>query len=512
MGRRQVAALVTPQWWPEWEKIDWAQSGHPGGPVRGFLVFSMAASELRQLSGVFRRDPRSSESRASDTNVQRPHEEGRSREIRRFVERGYPQSNMAAKQLAKSPDSDRRPGWLPTAIVVNVLAPGETRDGLDPLPEDLRIEVAAHEWSGGTVTDLSVPIRTDADTGEGQLVPPTVTPPLEVIDGQHRLWAFEEEDDTPDFFVPVVAFVELSKAFQAYLFWSINIKPKKINTSLAFDLYPVLRSQEWLMQGEGLKVYRESRAQELTEALWVTARSPWFERINMIGATGVSEAMPVTQASFVRALMASFIRPWEPSGSRSLSGGLFSSDDSGGLDWNRSQQAAFLIASWSALVSAAETVQPDWLKKLRAEVPDAEVLSRYTLLGTDQGVRAYSLITNELAYKLRDEVGLRTWRMAPSGDSVDTAQVADALDSLRDSQIAALLQSIADLVIKFDWRSSRFVENASERESLEVFRGSGGYVRLRARLYELLAEGADGDLREASEYLLRRVKDELDDA
>ncbi|MFJ1288495.1 hypothetical protein, partial [Acinetobacter baumannii] len=63
--------------------------------------------------------------------------------------------------------------------------------------------------------------------------------PIEIIDGQHRLLAFDESDDYDgDFELPVVAFYDLDITWQAYLFYTINIKPKKINTSLAFDLYP----------------------------------------------------------------------------------------------------------------------------------------------------------------------------------------------------------------------------------------------------------------------------------
>jgi hypothetical protein len=76
---------------------------------------------------------------------------------------------------------------------------------------------------------------------------------------------------------------------QAYLFWTINIKPKKINPSLAFDLYPLLREQIWLESGETVHVYRESRAQELTEALWATPMSPWHRRINILGGAEKSQ-------------------------------------------------------------------------------------------------------------------------------------------------------------------------------------------------------------------------------
>ena len=46
--------------------------------------------------------------------------------------------------------------------------------------------------------------------------------------------------------LPVIAFQGLDVTWQAYLFYTINIKPKRINASLAYDLYPLLRVQDWL--------------------------------------------------------------------------------------------------------------------------------------------------------------------------------------------------------------------------------------------------------------------------
>jgi len=135
---------------------------------------------------------------------------------------------------------------------------------------------------------------------------PSSIPPLEVIDGQHRLWAFESDSDT-SFDLPVVAFHGLDISWQAYLFWTINIKPKRINSSLAFDLYPLLRAEDWLDRAEGHPVYRETRSQELTEALWSHPESPWYDRINMLGERKIPW---VSQNAWVKTLMATFIRSW----------------------------------------------------------------------------------------------------------------------------------------------------------------------------------------------------------
>ncbi|MCB9133378.1 MAG: hypothetical protein H6647_20855 [Anaerolineales bacterium] len=81
--------------------------------------------------------------------------------------------------------------------------------------------------------------------------------PIEIIDGQHRLLAFEGTQHLDgNFELPVVAFFDLDITWQAYLFYMINIKPKRIDPSLAFDLYPVLRIQDWLEKmPETAKIY-----------------------------------------------------------------------------------------------------------------------------------------------------------------------------------------------------------------------------------------------------------------
>lgn len=496
-----VNALVTPQWRASWEEIAWDNSVSNGVPQRAFLTFVMSASELRKFSGVFRRTPRADEGRSEDDNIQRPHELTRSREIRRFVEHGYPMSNMTQSQLAKADVTMQRPGWLPTAVVVNVLTAGETREGLSPLTPAESIAVPSLEdVEGGDVLQLGFPSM-PANTVANQ------TPPLEVIDGQHRLWAFEDEDRTDDYFLPVVAFLNLSKAHQAYLFWSINIKPKKINTSLAFDLYPILRSQEWLMQGEGLKIYRESRAQELTEALWASPKSPWYDRINMIGARGVSKTQPVSQASFVRSLLASFVKSWSPT--RSIAGGLFGTDEEGGLDWNRSQQAAFLVAAWQELIIAIKTSDAAWVRELRDAGADSEMdpLGRYSMLGSDQGVRAFLMIVNELAFRLRDDAKLRSWQMPPVGEAIDSKQVDEALEILDTTGIRILLREMSAPLAQFDWRTTKAPGVSDESARMKaMYRGSGGYVALRKDLYSLLAMSASERIREHSRSILQELK------
>jgi len=410
-------------------------------------------------------------------------------------------SDMTEAQRGAAGKEYLRPGWLPTAVVVNILTAGETREGRSPLSEGsaFTATLRATDPPGSPITlssQFPIDSRSDAET-----------PAFEVIDGQHRLWAFESDDSTDDYYLPVVAFYNLSKTNQAYLFWSINIKPKRINTSLAFDLYPILRSQEWLMGDESLKVYRESRAQELTEALWSSLASPWYDRINMIGSTGVGDTQPVTQASFVRTLMSSFVKKWDAP--RFVAGGLFGNSDKGGLDWNRAQQAAYLITSWKYLVDAIPQEGHVWYQEFERYLGSRpEILARTTLLGSDQGVRAYMSVLNEISFNLVDDYKLRDWRTKDVTGENLAEDINIALDSLYGHPASDLLANVATAVSSFDWRGQKGVPDGSERDSRKSYLGSGGYVRLRSDIYKAIVSHGRGDVVRISQSLLERHEQE----
>ena len=297
--KQSIPALRVRQWLADWDGIHWDPDENRAEPQHWFYQFSMAAADLKALSGVYARTTDRTTA-SQDLGIQRRHEKGRSEEIHRFVKFGYPWSDLSeAKRKSEDFEDLRQPGWLPTSIVVNILAPGDKRRGESVSTSDL-VKI---EDSDNGVASVLLPESFTAKDWE----PETISP-IEVIDGQHRLWAFEAEELEGDYELPVVAFVGLDLSWQAYLFYTINIKPKKINASLAFDLYPLLRTEEWLTKFEGHAIYRETRAQELVDLLWSYPESPWYHRINMLGESG-SRGLMVTQAAWVRSLLASFVKP-----------------------------------------------------------------------------------------------------------------------------------------------------------------------------------------------------------
>lgn len=486
-------ALRVRQWLPEWNKIRFNEALNQSAPPKHFFVLSMPARRLRELSQTYARDASKGKARAEDLGIQRHLDRDRQEEISRFLRGGFPWSDVPeARRNAPDSDSLRKPGWLPTAIVVNIINPGENRGGAI-LAESDAIRVT--EEAGSPLATLHIPT-----TPSGSI------PPLEVIDGQHRLSAFDEDEELADFDLPVVAFHGLDISWQAYLFWTINIKPKKINASLAFDLYPLLREQEWLESADPVHVYRETRAQELTEVLWATPTSPWYQRINMLGGPR-KEYGPVTQAAFVRSLTASLVKPWK---SNRGPGGIFggSAGVSGGIGWSRVQQAAFLLAAWRLLANAVKESTSAWATGARAldsaldfgdDVPighDPAFGGRFTLLATDQGVRGFQSVINDICFIASVEIGLNDWIETGDYEDMSPENVEAVAKTLEKQAVFVLLQEITTALASYDWRTSSFPGfNDAQRLAKAALRGSGGYKELRTQLVSHLA--AEGTARVA---------------
>jgi DGQHR domain-containing protein len=493
-----VPALRVRQWLAEWNRGRFDPAENQTRPQEFFYLFSLSAATLRQLSGIYRRSTTGMTPRKDDPGIQRRHDLERSAEIRRYVAEGYPRSSLNDAQR-KDPATEvlRKPGWLPTAIVINMLVPGDHRRGRT-IGADGVIQVS---------DDPTQPIA--------ELILPNVVgdqpPPIELIDGQHRLFAFDEDDpDIDDFELPVVAFRGLDISWQAYLFWTINIRPKRINASLAYDLYPLLREEDWLDSGDQILAYRESRAQELTELLWANPDSPWHQRINMLGGPRRDNG-PVTQAAFIRSLIASMVKSWKPKG-RARTGGIFGGtrDLNDGLAWSRTQQAAFLVTAWKLLENAVRASDSEWAEEIRSATPldslypdaDPAFSSSFSLLATDQGVRGYQSVVNDLCYVRHSNLKLDEWRDLTDLGDVSIENVSKVAKTIP-THIRTFLSDIARGLATYDWRSSSFPTLTNrERLSKAALRGSGGYKELREQLFSHLSDVADAEVSSAARDLI----------
>jgi hypothetical protein len=503
-----VPGIRVKQWLPEWGRVPTDPDKFQSPPPREFYVTSVRASQLRALSDVHQRSASVDTPREQETAVQRTLEADRTLEIRDYIRHGYPLSSLGNRRMSEEErDQLRKPGWLPTAIIANVVPAGATRGS--------SVLDAADSMSVTTSDSAHVSIELPSSWSEDGWEPGGAYP-LEIIDGQHRLSAFKA-DGEDDFELPVVLFVGLDFSWQAYLFWTVNIKPKRINASLAFDLYPLLREQDWLDAGEALNVYRETRGQELVEALWGNPESVWYDRVNMLGQTGMKAQRPVSQAAFVRSLTSTMVRPFR--GNKGF-GGLFGgSQDNNGFNWPRAQQSAFLLTAWNELGNAiTANVDAEWAIALRGSVDGEPALWRAqdartdpafvgagSLLASDQGVRGFHMVLNDMAYLAQEELQLRAWRVEDGLEASSDRQFAEAIDSLKRNHVGDFLHRLGTELASFDWRNSRAVGLTREqKEERQALRGSGGYNVVRTRLFRHLSGSGDDQLATLAQTALER--------
>lgn len=491
---RRIPALRFKQWLDEWDQYTFSEVELRRRPPKHLYMFSMRAAELRTLCDVYRRE-RTDE---SVEGIQRLRDESRTERIQNYVRFGYPYGDLKLPLRTEESRNLRKPGWLPTAIVINILIAGDKRRAKTINADDL---VTVLDGNDGR-SDLVIPSTLDPNRE-------TFLAPFEVIDGQHRLWAFDDQSGEgplpDDFELPVVAYHGLDISWQAYLFWSINVSPKRINPSHAFDLYPLLRTQDWLDRVGELTVYREARAQELTELMFTHELSPWKNRINMLGERG---SKGVSQAAWVRTLLNSFLS----SGRGAGRAGLFQANLNDGvapLDWSRTQQAAFLIMLWRDLVSALEENQLEWWIR-RFGGPEAALTDRRSLLNQDQGLRAVNAVANDVFYHSAQIWQLDRW-IFKSDDEIELyhQDVARALRSLEAQPFRQYVRDFCLAVSRFDWRSYDGPNVSEEAEDVGIkkraYRGTGGYTVLRMDVLRQLVE-AQGSIGRTAQILLHEAQ------
>ncbi len=486
----RVSTIRFKQWLDIWNDYHFDASEHRRKPDEHLYMFSMRAAELRQLCDVYRRTRDGS----NVEGIQRVRDESRTGRIRRYVRYGYPYGDLKPAQRTDEMSPLRKPGWLPTAIVVNILIAGDERRGRQVKPDHL---ITVEDQGNGNFAIVVPPI---SSLEQSELAP------LEVIDGQHRLWAFDEEtgeDQIPDDFeLPVIAFYGLDIAWQAYLFWSINVSPKKINPSHAFDLYPLLRTQDWLESVGELPVYREARAQELTELMFSHRESVWKNRINMLGERGTGAG--VSQAAWVRSLLTTFLA----TGRGVSRPGLFQSNllrDDEPLEWARSQQAAFLIRLWSDVRSEIVAgTKHLWIREYNS--PESAFSGRNSMLNQDMGVRALLSIANDIFFDNAEEWKLDRWfQSAERNLDLDHEQITISLSLLEDTYFRRHIRELAVGLMRFDWRS---LDGPGVREGTDdavrkrSYRGSGGYSSLRRDVLESIAEDQNTAVGQAARNLM----------
>jgi len=134
--------------------------------------------------------------------------------------------------------------------------------------------------------------------GEGDDVPYNRI--AKVIDGQHRIASFMNEDDNwefdfgqRDFDINLVIFVGADVSEQANIFATVNLAQTKVNRSLVYDLTELAKTPS-----------PHKTCHNVAVILDAEPTSPLFQRIKRLGiATPGRKNEPLTQASFVEALV-----------------------------------------------------------------------------------------------------------------------------------------------------------------------------------------------------------------
>lgn len=484
---QNIPMIKMNQWLNEWDDVNYSSEELRRKPEPVAYIFSMDARLLKKLSDVHRRKP--DKPREEDTHVQRNLNESRISEINSYIEGGFPWSTLSAnEQRSYENQKLKMPGFLPTAIIANIIGPNEKRNNKVIRDKD-HLKVIDKEKE--KFATLEIPEHIFNKGWEPELKP------IEIIDGQHRLWAFDENEPlSGNFEVPVVAYYNLDRAWQAYLFYIINIKPVKINTSLGYDLYPLLRTQEWLEHSkEGLLAYRETRAQEIVEALWNYPSSPWFKRINMIGESG---GPTMSQAAFIRSLANSFFKKRN---------GLFSSPlaNNDVLPWTRTQQAAFLIILWQEVAKSVSESKSEWAEALRNEDRQLKVYedikewdlaftSKNSFLSRDQGVRGISLFANDFFYMAAgyNDLPLDEFDFDEEDEkSITISALNTTIEHFKKerSGLFELVKNFGECASKVDWRTPSANFNDSKTRDYQMrYKGSSGYSELWKSMLEVFMQ------------------------
>jgi DGQHR domain-containing protein len=513
----EIPAIKVKQWLPIWDSVIFNKNDNREKPKPEFLIFTIKAGLLKKLSKVYPR--RADDKRDINIGIQRKHDPERSVEIGKYVKYGYPLSDILTdKKKLKDHQDLQMPGWLPTSIVANILVEKNTRGGLEINKNDL---ILVKDDKGGI--ELVIP-KSANDKNWNPAVPP-----IEIIDGQHRLWSFQLDDAiSNDFDLPVVAFINLDITWQAYLFYTINVKPKKINRSLAYDLYPLLRVEEWLEKApDTAHVYKETRAQEITELLWGHKKSPWKERINLLGDTqktiGEGQQVPnITQAAYIRNLIASFIKTSTTKGLGGLFGAKLLDDSKTPLEWNRMQQATFIIFIWQKMYEAVKASKLTWAQELRKEAKTFAASTKtgfddlawtcgYSLLTSDQGVRGFLHVINDLVYTRAESLQLRKMKWTVDEGKIKEDKILDTdvdktLIDFNKSSLNKFIELICNELVKFDWRTSSTPGlSEDDRKAKMLFKGSSGYKELREQLLYTVSKSINKEIKEATASVLKEL-------
>ena len=113
-----------------------------------------------------------------------------------------------------------------------------------------------------------------------------------VLDGQHRIAGLKHLKEGCRFDCIVTVFIDLELEDQAIIFSTINTEQKKINKSLATDLAEFYNSRS-----------PQRTCHNIARALRGNEKSPFYNKISILGSAKKKEGESLTQYQFVKELL-----------------------------------------------------------------------------------------------------------------------------------------------------------------------------------------------------------------
>ena len=147
------------------------------------------------------------------------------------------------------------------------------------------------------------------------------------------------------------------------------------------------------------------------------------------------------------------------------------------------------------------------------DLDDPAFFGDYSLLATDQGIRGFLFVTNDLLYVSAITLRLSSWTLesiyenknATSLPATENDAQNLALASFENQDAAAFVRETMQALSSYDWRisSTPGISDENRRNKL-VFRGSSGYKELRHQLLTHLIQKG-GRVGDAAQEVLERL-------
>ena len=138
---------------------------------------------------------------------------------------------------------------------------------------------------------------------------------------------------------------------------------------------------------------------------------------------------------------------------------------------------------------------------------DPAFAGEYSLLATDQGVRGFLQVSNDVSFDLVEQLDILSWLPAREGAATMFEEVAEAIDLL-DSvpSCSDFISNLSESMARFDWRTlatPKLTEEERNRQAL--YRTGTGYREVRRQLLSHLMSQPHPQIAESASQLTRAL-------